>query len=218
MAARKDFEIFLYKNKFNENTLLDIIPMLSIKTIKYILRDLELPKTDQDKNTLYVFTDGNVRNNGKKKARGGYSIYFGDSEPYKQFNKTELIANEPTNNKAELYGVESIMKVIRTNQELFKNKKVIVCTDSKYSIDCITKWSEKWKVNNWVNSKNEPVKNKETIQSILDIKNNISHVEISFKHIFSHTKEPTDKSSFDYFLWYGNNEVDTNINKMLDLI
>jgi hypothetical protein len=41
MTTKKDFEIFLYKNKLNSKTLIDILPQLSSKTISNLYNDLE---------------------------------------------------------------------------------------------------------------------------------------------------------------------------------
>lgn len=221
--ALDNLTIFLYKNKLNQTTLIDFLPKFSSITIKHILDDISNTGNTSNKtdiptisNKLYVFSDGNCKGNGTKNAKGGYSIYFGESELYRIFNKTKEIMN-PTNNKAELSGIHNIFKILHRNKDelFFKNKEIIICTDSLYSINCIIKWSDNWIKNNWVNAKKESVKNKELIQEILEFKKTLNEIDISFKHVFGHTKEPLDKKSLEYFFWYGNNTVDTNINKML---
>jgi ribonuclease HI len=244
MATKKDFEIFLYKNKINSKTLIDILPQLSSKTISNLYNDLEqlYKSKNTDKNTdklciftdakeanelskelenipnnkLYVFSDGNVKNNGKTYSKGGYSIYFGEIEPFKQFNKTMIKTNQPTNNEMELSGIKLVFKTIYKNKELFTNKEVLICSDSQYSINCIENWSSGWIKNGWVNSKKEPVKNKELIQKILEFKSKCKDISIKFKHVFGHTKEPSDKKSLEWLLWFGNNKVDDNINYFLE--
>ena len=140
-----------------------------------------------------------------------------DSQYYK-FNKTRLVGTSPTNNKAELSGIKYIFKTILENQNIFKDKKNIICTDSMYSINCIDKWSKSWSKNGWKNSKGQEVKNKELIQDILNFKESIDeNIKINFKHVASHTKEPLDKTSLEYRIWLGNYIVDSNINKMLEL-
>ena len=54
-SSRKDFEIFLYKNKFNQKSLIDIAGSLSNKTITSILNDLvqQTEPVDNDENTIY---------------------------------------------------------------------------------------------------------------------------------------------------------------------
>lgn len=218
--SRKEFELFLYKNKYNQKNLIDIIPELSSKTISNILFDLQKDTGNAqgvDTNKLYVFTDGGCKSNGKKNARAGYSIFFTDDTESNLYplNKTRLLITEPTNQKAELTAIKQLFSTIVKNAELFRDKEIIVCTDSMYSINCIEKWSKNWQKNDWKTAKNEPVKNMEIIQDILRLKDLIL-AKIVFKHVFSHTVEPSDKNSLKYKIWLGNNIVDSNINKLLE--
>jgi ribonuclease HI len=217
--SRIEFELFLFKNKYNQKSLIDIIPELSSKTIDNILFDLKkntIDTTIQDTNKLYVFTDGGCKSNGKKNARAGYSIFFTDDTESNLYplNKTRLLITEPTNQKAELTAIKQLFSTIVKNAELFKDKEIIVCTDSMYSINCIEKWSKAWQKNNWKTAKNEPVKNMEIIQDILRLKDLIVD-KIVFQHVFSHTVEPSDRNSHKYKLWHGNYIVDKNINDLL---
>lgn len=224
---RKCLQLYFKENKYEIN---DILHKLSKKTTKYIVNDLGISDTikqnkqisehEKVNNTLYIFSDGNCRRNGKVGAKAGYSVFFSDdtSSPYFKFNKTRLIISDPTNNKAELSGIKYIYDIISQNEDLFKqNDNNIICTDSMYSINCIENWSKTWQKNGWKNSKGEDVKNKILIEEILEIKDSISdNVKISFKHIFSHSKEPANKDSLEWKLWNGNNIVDSNINKLFD--
>lgn len=244
--SKKQLELFLYMHKINTKSLIDILPTLSSKTTNYLLKDLnkEFSSIDDQNNNkidtlpmdtlptyakgtlptyalcvkgaLYIFSDGNVKSNGKKNSKGGYSVYFGETLPFSQFNTTIINNNQPTNNKMELSGILYIFKVLSENLEIFLNINIVIVTDSLYSINCITKWADNWIKNDWVNSKKEPVKNKELIQKILNLHYNTRDIEISFKHVYSHTKEPCNKDSLEWMMWFGNNIVDTNINKMLD--
>jgi ribonuclease HI len=215
VVSRKSFEIFLYKHKLNEKSLIDILDKISPKTLDGLMKDLNCESVAKE--TIYVFSDGNVKNNGKTNAKGGYSIYFPDNE-FNQFNKTRLVTTDPTNNKVELTGIKTIVKTINENINIFNKKEVVVCTDSQYSIKCVTLWYKSWLKNNWKNAKGEPVKNKELIESILNFMEKIAEggCHVKFKHVFGHTKEPKDKTSMEWFLWNGNNIVDTNINKLLE--
>lgn len=221
MASRKTFEIFLYKNKLNTNTLIDILPQLSVKTIQSIYNDLNVNQNQVNQNQLYVFSDGGCRSNGKRNPKAGYSIFFTDDQDsqFYDFNATRLVVTDPTNNKAELSGIKAIYKTLYENTSLFQDHEVIICTDSMYSINCIDKWSKSWVKNNWKNAKGEDVKNQEIIKQILEYKKSIDEKAIKtiFRHVFSHTQEPSDKTSLQYKLWYGNNLVDENINKILNL-
>lgn len=204
------FEAFLYKNNLNEKSLINIMDKLSINSINSIMHDFKKDKS----NIIYAFSDGGCIHAGKNNCKAGYSIYFPE---FDKFNKTRLISTEPTNNKAELSAIKAIFKTINLNKAIFEKSEIIICTDSQYSIDCIIKWSDNWIKNGWINSKKETVKNKELIQDILNLKNSIG-IKISFKHVFSHIKEPKDKMSMEYFFWNGNNIVDSNINQLFKII
>lgn len=210
----KDLELYIYKNNLQNESLLNLLGRLSNKSIKSILSDFEVKhEINPNENTLYIHSDGNCKKNGKKDAVAGFSVYFAN-DLFSKFNTTKLVeTNEKTNNIAELHGIHYIVNVLNDNKELFENYNIIICTDSMYSINC-RKWSKNWIKNNWKNSKNEPVKNKELIQSILALLSD----KITFKHIFSHTQEPLDKNSLEWMLWNGNNICDTNINKLLEKV
>jgi ribonuclease HI len=49
------------------------------------------------------------------------------------------------------------------------NRPVVVHTDSKYSIDCVTNWFVNWRKRGWKNAQGKPVENKELIEEILAI-------------------------------------------------
>ncbi len=223
MTTKKDFEIFLYKNKLNSKTLIDILPQLSSKTISNLYNDMaQLHDEYKSKSVEFIFTDGGCYRNGKPDCKAAYSVLFTENPEsimYK-FNTTRMVIKDPSNNKAELSAIKYVYRTIYENTDVFENKKIVICSDSMYSINCITKWSSNWIKNNWKNSKGEHVKNQDIIKKIIDYKKTIGesekNIEIEFKHLFSHTQEPNDKNSQAYFLWYGNNYVDKNISKILN--
>lgn len=210
--TKKELELYIYKNNLQNKTLLEILEKLSNKTLKNILTDITPnEKVEISENELFIFSDGNCKNNGSKNAVAGFSVHFHNKD-FQQFNITKLIeSTEKTNNIAELSGLNYIVDIIDINKELFQKYNIIIILDSMYVINCITKWNKNWIKNNWKNSKNEPVKNKELLQNILKkFPDNIV-----FKHVYSHKPEPVDKLSIEWMLWNGNNIVDSNINKIL---
>lgn len=218
--SKKDLELFLYKNNYNDKTIIDFLPKLSAKSIYYLSRDLGYPISCEDKsNKMYIFSDGGCKSNGKKTSKAGYSVFFTDdtNSKFYQFNTTQIISEDPTNNKAELLAILKIFQIIYDNTNLFEKLDIYICTDSMYSINCVEKWSRNWLKNNWKNAKGENVKNQNIIKEILEKRNylnNCDNIKISFHHIFSHLQEPTDKNSLEYKLWYGNKKVDDNINAL----
>ena len=61
-------------------------------------------------------------------------------------------------------------------------------------------------------AKKEPVKNRELIEQIINV---TKIIPVTFKHVFSHTKEPLNKNTLEYVLYLGNKIVDDNINEIL---
>lgn len=62
-----------------------------------------------------------------------------------------------TNNTAELHGMLVSFKLAQ--KKLQTTSKVQILSDSKYSIDCITKWAKGWQVKGWTRGKGEEIKN-----------------------------------------------------------
>lgn len=220
--SKKELELYLYKNKLNETSLTDIIPKLSTKTIKNIFEDLDKDNVVYQETTdvIYVFTDGNCKKNGKKDAKAGYCVFFTEDEDsiYYTLNKFGLIKSDPTNQKAELTAMYKLFCILDENEKLFKNKTINICSDSQYTIKCITEWYKNWEKNGYKTSKNEDVKNSELIKKIIKLKSEMlerENVKIIFKHVFSHTVEPKNKDTLEHYIWKGNKVCDELINQLI---
>ncbi len=74
-----------------------------------------------------------------------------------------LYNKKGTNNTAELNGLIIAFKLAK--KYISKNENVQILTDSKYSIDCITKWADGWKKKGWTRGKGEEIKNLELIKA-----------------------------------------------------
>tara|TARA_B100001093_G_C26604114_1_gene917242 strand:- start:174 stop:626 length:453 start_codon:yes stop_codon:yes gene_type:complete len=125
---------------------------------------------------ICVFTDGACRNNGKKNAKAGIGIYFGENDDR---NISERISGKQTNNCAELLAIIKVFDILTS--EIKQGTPVSIYSDSKYSIDCLTKWSQLWAQNNW----RKPIKNKELIKHGYDLFQLYNNVTIF--HIKAHT-------------------------------
>ena len=130
---------------------------------------------------FYIYTDGSCSNNGRKNAKAGIGIYFGKKDPR---NTSERFTNKPTNQRAELYAI--IKAITLLTQEEIKTKKIIIYTDSQYSIHCVTKWYKTWNKNQWKTKKKQNVKNKKLIQQLYQL---VNKYNIHLKHIHSHTNK-----------------------------
>lgn len=141
-----------------------------------------------------LYTDGSCITT--KKCGGWGAIGIG--------NETKLFEicggdSETTNNIMELRSVIEGLKRMKS----LGYREVEVYTDSLYVKNGITNWINKWVINNWKNSKGEPVKNKSLWSELLETK----WEGVSFNWVKAHNGDK----------W--NEEVDTlafNISKLLE--
>lgn len=140
---------------------------------------------------IIVFTDGSCSGNGKKCARAGYGIYF----PCGEFNNTsDAFTIAPvTNQRAELYAIYKALTQITENYEF---KKILIYSDSLYSIRCVTLWIKNWEKNNWIGTNKKEIKNLDIIKPIYDIINK-HNGKIIFRHVKAHTGNDTIESIFN---------------------
>lgn len=110
--------------------------------------------------TVEIFTDGACSGNP---GPGGWGAIL----RYKGVEK-ELSGGEPetTNNRMELTAVISALSALK------EPCKVVLCSDSKYIIDAVTKgWAKSWKAKGWIKGDKKPALNSDlwdTLLSLLD--------------------------------------------------
>ena len=144
-----------------------------------------------------IFTDGSSLNNQNKKLRkGGYGVFFGDND--KRNISKKLKGSKITNQVAELTACVEAIKIAD------KTKNITIYTDSMYIVNSINKWCKGWEKNNWINSKNKVIENKELM---IELYNLSKEHNIKIKHIRAHRNEPK-KDTLDHFYWYGNMMAD----------
>ena len=137
---------------------------------------------------IVIYTDGSCLGNGRTGAISGIGVHYSYKNKYKLNDisqKIDLKDTIATNNHAELYAINvAINNIIHNNHH---NKKIILYTDSKYSINCINKWYAKWLENNKITGR-------KNIEEIREIYNNIHNLnmDIDIKYIRGHTKLTDD--------------------------
>ena len=99
--------------------------------------------SDISTDSFIIYTDGACPFNGTPKAKAGIGVHFSDQNSIKFTDiSKKLNIEKPTNNKAELYAIREAINTCKINK--IKNK-IIIFTDSDYSIKCITVWYPIWK-------------------------------------------------------------------------
>ncbi len=96
-----------------------------------------------------IFTDGACLGNP---GPGGWAAILRVGETEKEISGGERAT---TNNRMEL------MAAIRALEAVKVKSKIILRTDSRYVMDGITQWLQRWKANGWKTSDKKPVKNAE---------------------------------------------------------
>ena len=97
-----------------------------------------------------------------------------------------LPGNRQTNQRAELTAVLRALEVVP------RNRHVVVVTDSRYAIDCVTSWHINWRKNGWKTSAGRAVENKDIVENVLSkIEERDSlNVQTTFEWIKGHAHQP----------------------------
>lgn len=183
-------------------------------------KDNQIPETTKSKDinenkkpkvVHSAFTDGSTFNNGKKNMNqyGGIGVFFKDDDDRNicKILKGSKITNNVAELTAILLAIESIIDKNKT-PSFEKPHQICLYTDSEYSMNCITKWANGWKKNDWKRKnkgKVQEVKNKNLIKQIHEY---YCQYNIRFVHVRSHQPEPMNKNSLKYKIWYGNDMAD----------
>ena len=80
--------------------------------------------------------------------------------------------------------MEAIHRALKAAVE-HQFKKVLIYTDSRYSINALTVWFKNWVKNGWKNSKKQVVVHKEQISKILELVER-EKLEVKYEHVRGH--------------------------------
>jgi ribonuclease HI len=140
--------------------------------------DREINKADID-----IYCDGACSPNPGKSGTGVAVYHSGEIHSlwYGAFD-----ANG-TNNTAELIGMLQAFKLAKAyiKANASAPKSIQVLSDSKYSIDSITKWATGWKNKGWKKANGEAIKNPELVKTCYSIYQEIKK-KISITHVKGH--------------------------------
>jgi ribonuclease HI len=120
----------------------------------------------ENKNTIYIFTDGSSLGNP---GSGGWGAIVVADGNVKEFGGGE---NPTTNNRMELSAAIGALKFVGNAE-----KQIILHTDSSYVINGITKWIWGWKKNNWTTSTKSEVINRDLWEELFVLVNGAASAE-----------------------------------------
>ena len=112
---------------------------------------------ETDVQTVEIFCDGACSGNP---GPGGYGaiLRFGGRE-----KELSGGAKETTNNRMEMTAA------IEAFRQLKRPCRVLITTDSQYLVKGMTEWISGWQRKGWLNSKKEPVVNKDLWEMLLAV-------------------------------------------------
>ncbi|KAI5610935.1 ribonuclease H1 isoform 1, partial [Silurus asotus] len=136
-----------------------------VTNLTFILRD-----------AVVVYTDGCCTNNGRHGARAGIGVYWGPDHP---LNVAERLSGRQTNQRAELQAACRALEQARD----MDIKKLVLYTDSKFTINGITSWVKNWKTNGWKLRTGGEVVNKEDFQQLDELN---EELDVKWMHVPGH--------------------------------
>ncbi|XP_053565699.1 ribonuclease H1 [Bombina bombina] len=126
--------------------------------------------------SVVVYTDGCCSQNGRFKAKAGIGVFWGPGHP---LNVAERLEGRQTNQRAEILAACKAIEQAKSNNIT----KLVLYTDSMFTINGITKWIHSWKSNDWKLSTGKNVINKEDFEKLDKLTEGI---DIKWIHIPGH--------------------------------
>ncbi|MCK9607811.1 MAG: hypothetical protein M0R33_15315 [Methylomonas sp.] len=156
----------------------------------------------------FIFTDGSASKNGRKNCVSAYACIVVTNKHAVYETAKVVPGDAQSNNRGELLAIFAALNWIIENADEIAGE-VIIVSDSRYSIQCISVWGDKWLADA---SKAEDKKNLDIIMPAIRLRNKIRdelNIKLTFHHIDSHQPAPSSgASNTDILLWYGNDITD----------
>jgi ribonuclease HI len=132
---------------------------------------------------IKVYTDGACSNNGTPYAKAGIGVFFSSRDPR---NFGGRIRGKQTNNVAEVKAVIKAYQILK--KEINRGERVIIYSDSMYTIRAVGEYGRKQEKKNW----SSDIPNRELLKKVFEIFQGKDNVE--FRHVLAHTGK-TDPDS-----------------------
>lgn len=127
--------------------------------------------------SVVVYTDGCCSSNGRKRARAGIGVYWGPGHP---LNVGIRLPGRQTNQRAEIHAACKAIEQAKAQNI----SKLVLYTDSMFTINGITSWVPGWKKNGWRTSAGKEVINKEDFMRLEGL---TQGMDIQWMHIPGHS-------------------------------
>ena len=137
---------------------------------------------------IEIFCDGCCLKNGKTGARAGYGVFVRNAATGAEIARVaeRLAADQPqTNQRAELRALHHAL--VLAAPQLAAGHDVVIYTDSRYAMDCITKWAPAWKAAGWVKADRKPIQHLDLIKMMYEMLEAMGGDSVTLKHVAAHT-------------------------------
>uniref|UniRef100_A0A8C4MUQ2 Ribonuclease H1 n=1 Tax=Equus asinus TaxID=9793 RepID=A0A8C4MUQ2_EQUAS len=126
---------------------------------------------------VVVYTDGCCSSNGRRRARAGIGVYWGPGHP---LNVGIRLPGRQTNQRAEIHAACKAIEQAKAQNI----NKLVLYTDSMFTINGITNWVQGWKKNGWRTSTGKEVTNKE---DFVELDRLTQGMDIQWMHVPGHS-------------------------------
>ncbi|MDR0852004.1 MAG: ribonuclease HI [Clostridiales Family XIII bacterium] len=117
-------------------------------------------KTHDGALPVNIYTDGACSGNQYASNTGGWGGVLEYGKHKKEIHGGEI---NTTNNRMEMMALIAALSELKRSGQFIR-----VFSDSSYLMNCFrAKWYEKWQKNGWLNSKKEPVENRDLWEKLL---------------------------------------------------
>ncbi|KAF7463361.1 Hypothetical predicted protein [Marmota monax] len=156
---------------------------VSEPSAKYVRKNTEpAPALGKDTfsymgDSVVVYTDGCCSSNGRRRARAGIGVYWGPGHP---LNIGIRLPGRQTNQRAEIHAACKAIEQAKAQNI----SKLVLYTDSMFTINGITNWVQGWKKNGWKTSTGKEVINKEDFVQLEELTHGM---DIQWMHVPGHS-------------------------------
>ncbi|XP_025723479.1 ribonuclease H1 isoform X1 [Callorhinus ursinus] len=152
----------------------DSVPSVNRDSFSYMVA---LRKSPLPGEFVVVYTDGCCVSNGRRRARAGIGVYWGPGHP---LNVGFRLPGRQTNQRAEIHAACKAIEQAKAQNI----KKLVLYTDSMFTINGITNWVQGWKKNGWKTSTGKEVINKEDFVALEQL---TQGMDIQWMHVPGHS-------------------------------
>ncbi len=178
-GTKKEAEIAFATGKSSRPVKSDAVATKSRKANNKSRKPATNKTIDLSKTDVSIFSDGGCLKNPGGDTGSGIAIYRKGVLDELWYG---MYLPEGTNNIAELNALYQALIVAK--ESLTTNQSAQIFTDSKYSLQAVTQWANRWKKNGW-RTQTGPVKNQELVEKCFNLYLSLNN-KVKIYHVPGH--------------------------------